>query len=235
MAEELDALTPEQRRLVEDHLDLVKLLAQQVVFKLKRHLDWSDLLQIGREGLLEAATTYNALAGWKFRTFAKGRVLGAMYNAYAREVAEEDRVKALTRKSGYEFLSTQARHGDVLTDMDGKADERLHDHCGGMAASMFAAAIGAVKPETPEQVAATHESFRRGRAALQRAVEKLPDRDARLLTLRYDEGWPLRDVGLELRIPDPGVYRQHDRIVRRLRAILAAAGVTELPPREDEL
>ena len=80
-----------------------------------------------------------------------------------------------------------------------------------------------------------HQTHAQGLALLERAMAKLRPVEATVLRMHDLEGRPLSDVGEELGIRHPGVYATHDRAMKRLDAILRADGVTEMPPREDEL
>jgi DNA-directed RNA polymerase specialized sigma24 family protein len=54
-------------------------------------------------------------------------------------------------------------------------------------------------------------------------IESLPPEERRLLTLRFQKGWPARRIAEELGLPGPrDVYTVIDRIVRGLRRILKA-------------
>jgi len=154
MSEGGGGLTPKQRELAEQGLRLVPIIAREMVPKLRKHFNLEALLSFGYEGLTEAARAFDApLLHDKraFPRFAKHRIRGAMLDAYAREVAEQERVSTLCRKAGLSFRERQRRQGDVHTDLDGKAEERLLDYTGGLTGSLFAAALGVIKAANPEE------------------------------------------------------------------------------------
>jgi RNA polymerase sigma factor FliA len=100
---------------------------------------------------------------------------------------------------------------------------------------LFAAAVGAEKALDPEDDLARRECRARALAALPRVRRKLTPREAEVVTRHYFDGEPLEDIGKALRILHPGVYRLHDRAIKRMGALMRLESVRELPPREDEL
>ncbi|WP_437303759.1 sigma factor-like helix-turn-helix DNA-binding protein [Sorangium sp. So ce388] len=70
---------------------------------------------------------------------------------------------------------------------------------------------------------------------LRSSLARLTPREAEVLSMHYVDGKPLREVGATLRIPHPGAHRLHDRAIVRLGKLVRAAGLSEPPPREDEL
>jgi RNA polymerase sigma factor FliA len=232
------ALTAKQQALVLQGLRLVKSIALEELPRLSRRFTLEELISIGQEGLNQAAKAFDAPLlhdEHAFDHFAKHRIRGAMRDANRSERREQARVSALAVKSGVAFLERQRREGDAMTDRDGKAEERLITRGGATAASMFSAAVGAVLAENAEEAFALRRIHARGIAALRRAIAKLNPNDARVIQAHYFEQRPLKAIGEELRLRHPAVYRVHDRALVRLDALLRAEGLTELPPREDEL
>ncbi|MGK4002867.1 sigma-70 family RNA polymerase sigma factor [Sorangium sp. So ce1036] len=230
-----DRLTPAQQALVASAVDEVSGVARGLAARLRFRLSFDELVSLGHAGLVEAARVYDPARGDSFPRFARYRIRGAMLDGYAREAAEQERVLALCMKGGYDFVGRRRRQGDVMTDIDGKAEERLLDHVDGLAASVFATAVGAAKPATAEDALSRRERHDRAHALLRSTLARLTPREAEVLSMHYLEGRPLNEVGGALRIPHPGAYRVHDRAIVRLGKLMRAAGVTELPPREDEL
>ncbi|XXY44090.1 sigma-70 family RNA polymerase sigma factor [Sorangium sp. So ce269] len=235
MDEPSEKLTPAQQALVASALHEVSRAARRLAPRLRKHLSFDELMALGRTGLVEAALAYDPAQNDSFPRFARYRVRGAMLDGYLREADEQARVIALCLQGGYDYIARRRRQGDVMTDVDGKAEERLLDHVDGLAASVFATAAGAAKPATGEEALSRRERHDRAHAQLRSALAKLLPREAEVLSMHYLEGRPLKEIGGALRLPHPGAYRVHDRAIVRLGKLLHAAGVTEAPPREDEL
>ncbi|WP_437295423.1 sigma-70 family RNA polymerase sigma factor [Sorangium sp. So ce426] len=234
MADPEGRLTPAQQALVASALHEVSLAACKLAPKLRKHLSSDELMSLGRAGLVEAALAYDPAQDDSFPRFARHRIRGAMLDGYLGEAEEQDRVIALCLKGGYDYLGRRRRQGDVMTDMDGKAEERLLDHVDALAACLFATAAGMAKPPTGEEALSRREQHARAHALLRSALAKLTPREAEVLSMHYLEGRPLLEIGGALRLRHPGAYRVHDRAIARLGNLLRAAGMTEPPPREDE-
>ncbi|AUX29219.1 MULTISPECIES: sigma-70 family RNA polymerase sigma factor [Sorangium] len=235
MDELREMLTPAQQALAASALHEVSGVARRLSPRLRKHLSFDELMSLGRTGLIEAALAYDPAQNDSFPRFARHRIRGAMLDGYLREAREQDRVIALCLQGGYDYIARKRRYGDVMTDVDGKAEERLLDHLDGVAASVFATAAGVAKPATGEEALSRRERHARAHALLRSTLKRLTPREAEVLSMHYVEGQPLKEVGGALRLPHPGVYRVHDRAIVRLGKLLHAAGVTEAPPREDEL
>src|SRR5262249_370892 len=59
--------------------------------------------------------------------------------------------------------------------------------------------------------------------ALTRAVERLPDRERRIVAMHYYEGMKFKEIGAELGVSEPRISQLHARALHRLRWLLGAA------------
>ena len=74
-------LTQRQRdKLVEDHLSLVKFVAQKIARRLPPNVELDDLVSSGSEGLLDASRKYDPSRDNTFKTYAEIRISGAMFD-----------------------------------------------------------------------------------------------------------------------------------------------------------
>lgn len=107
---------PVRHALVEHHLGWVRLIVREVQAEFRApHAEWSDYLHYGTVGLLEAIERFDPDYGVEFRTFARKRVRGAIFNgignfvAIAREHSTvdrnlRDRAQSLIEDSGHDPL-----------------------------------------------------------------------------------------------------------------------------------
>ena len=70
---------------------------------------------------------------------------------------------------------------------------------------------------------------------MERCLKKLKPNEARVLREHHLDGRPLSQIGRDMKLQHPAVYRIHDEAAKRLHALLDVEGVTALPPRDDEL
>jgi RNA polymerase sigma factor FliA len=178
--------------LVADHLDLVATVARRTYRECQRRIDLEELVAIGNQGLVEAASRYRSDGGASFSTFAFHRVRGAMLDA-VRRAAPLPRgvIRAL------------------------RAGERVRDP---WKLNLGSARIGAGEAADPSQRPADEllETEQR-RAAVRGAIGALPARERALVVDHYYEETTLQDAGRALGVSKSRASRIHGRAVTRLR------------------
>lgn len=222
---------------------LVRRLALQMIAKLPASVDLDDLIQAGMIGLLDAAQRYQGDQGAQFETYASQRIRGAMLdqlrendwlprsmrsNARRVERAVHEAEQRLGRSPQETEVAEQLGvpldeyqsllgdlHGSQLIyyeDFDQKGGEEpfLDRHCVDDSDPLASLMDGAF------------------RQALIDAIERLPEREKLLLSLYYDQGLNLREIGAVMEVSESRVCQLHSQAVARLRVKLrdfAAAGV----------
>jgi RNA polymerase sigma factor for flagellar operon FliA len=218
-------------RLVEENLDLVRSIAGKLRRSLGRHLDLDELVAYGCKGLVEAASRFDSKQGVVFSTFAYYRIRGAMLDGlramgwysrgdYARYRAEERATEYLRNLAEREGAATApaGQAGDVAETL-----AQIAEVLGGVAAvhitSLEAAASVTDErlPPPDQQLQSLHLQAR-----ARRALEKLPDKERRLLQLHYFEDRNLEVASAELGLSKSWGCRLHARAVDRLRKVLEA-------------
>jgi RNA polymerase sigma factor FliA len=86
------------RRLIEEHLPLVKHIVFQVAVHFPRHVDREELARAGALGLVEAARRYDESRGVPFDRFAAQRIRGAILDAVRAADWAPRSVRTLARK-----------------------------------------------------------------------------------------------------------------------------------------
>jgi RNA polymerase sigma factor for flagellar operon FliA len=231
---EYEQTVPESSEiLVERHAPLVKRIAVHLLGRLPDGIEIDDLIQAGLIALLGAARSYSAEKGASFETYASIRVRGAMLDevrandwaprsvyrkqrqlnaaiqavesrstkrAGAKEIAEElglsldEYFSMLSATSTARMFSLdQAEHGSDV------AAERRIDHTANPLAELES------------------EEFREAMAA---AVGKLPEREALMMALYYDEELNLKEIGAVLGVSESRVCQIHTQALARLRSRL---------------
>lgn len=232
---EREKLTDEQWARFLEHRGLVEMVASEMMPKLGGRFTFKDALALGEDGLIKAVLNHDPLRDDTFRRYAITRIRGAMWGALRKLSSEEERVRGLCNAAVMDTLTRRRREGDAFTDLDGRAEERLLDHAGGLAACMFATVAGAAPPKDPEEELVAQEENAQGKAALGRVMKKLGPQEEKVIALRYEQGKDLAEVQRLLHVRHPAGYRLHDRTLVKLHKLLEAEGVTGLPPRDDEI
>ncbi len=220
----------ERDRLVEDHLDLVRSIAGKLKRSLGRNLDMDDLVAYGCKGLIEAAGRFDASLGVSFTTFAYYRIRGAMLDGMRAMswYSRSDLARYRAEERANEYLQSQAEQpaskgGDAAETLD-----EIADILGGVAA-VHITSLEAATHATDERLAPPdqllHTMAMQARA--RKAMEKLPERERRMVQLYYFEGRQIDEVSREMGLSKSWGSRLHTRAVNRLREILEAEETRE--------
>jgi RNA polymerase sigma factor for flagellar operon FliA len=218
--------------IVVQHAQLVKRIAYHLVNRLAGNVDVDDLIQAGMIGLLEAAGKYEPSKGANFETFAGIRIRGAMLDEVRRSDWTPRSVHQKLRRVTDAMRTVEARTGgegrdaDVARELGLSIDEyhdvlrdatscRLFSLEQSQEEGAFFQPSGEIAPGP--HASATDEQFR---AALADAIDTLPEREALVLSLYYDEELNLKEIGAVLGVSESRVSQIHSKAVVRLRARL---------------
>jgi RNA polymerase sigma factor FliA len=226
---------PEVIERFNEQLELVNLIAHQVSRSVGRYVEWDDLVNDGREGLLLAARRFDPSRGVPFRAYANFRVHGAMIDGVRRmsflprRALERLAALAAANRAGEGQLEPTFRAADADP---GQAEATLIEQ---LALTATACAFGMVAPwldgkaeqlagadpETPEAQLARAELL----AHIQRVISELEvKREADILRLHYFENQPLDAIAQELELDKSWISRLHaramDRVTKRMRNLV---------------
>ncbi len=219
-------------QLVERHAGLVRRIAHHLLARLPDSVLLDDLLQSGMVGLLEAARNFDAGKGASFETFAGIRIRGAMLDEIRRGDWVPRSVHKHSRQIADAIAAVQRREGrnaedrEVAEELGVSLDSyfaMLRDTSNGKILEMddFDAGIDH-HAEEGSLVASPFEDMARGRflGELSRHIKSLPEREALVLSLYYDEELNLKDIGQVLGVSESRVSQIHSQAMHRLRAKL---------------
>ncbi|MBO1519173.1 RNA polymerase sigma factor FliA [Oceanisphaera pacifica] len=219
-------------QLIERHAGLVRRIAYHLLARLPDNVLVDDLIQSGMVGLLEATRNFDASKGASFETFAGIRIRGAMLDEMRRGDWVPRSVHKHSRQVADAIAQVQAREGRNATDRE-VADElkvslevyyaMLRDTSNGKILDMdeFEAGIDA-------HVEVGHHSDnpfddmakQRFQTSLSQHIKTLPEREAMVLSLYYDEELNLKEIGQVLDVSESRVSQIHSQAMHRLRAKL---------------
>jgi RNA polymerase sigma factor for flagellar operon FliA len=216
-------------RLVEENLDLVRSIAGKLKRSLGRNLDLDELVAYGSKGLVEAASRFDSSKGVTFSTFAYYRIRGAMLDGlrtmgwysrgdYARYRAEERANEYLHNLAEREDAAPAGQARDAAATL-----EEIAEILSGVA-TVHITSLEAAAGVTDERLPPPDQQLERlhMHARTRRAMDKLPEKERRLLQLHYFEDRNLEVAGVELGLSKSWASRLHARAVDRLRKVLEA-------------
>jgi RNA polymerase sigma factor for flagellar operon FliA len=184
------------------YMPLVHQVVARVLRKLPPNVLRDDLVGAGAFGLIDALRK-SVDRGPAFEWYARIRIRGAVVD----ELRTQD---WLTRRARTRVARAQAvgeSSGAAVVGFDDLPDAQAH---------------GLVD----DSIATPHEQVERrlDRAALERAVALLPEREANIVAWHYFDGVPFKVIAGRLGVSEPRVSQLHARAMGRLRLALAEMG-----------
>ncbi len=217
--------------LVEQHADLVQRIAHHLLGRLPPNVLLEDLVQAGMIGLLEASRNFDASKGASFATFSGIRIRGAMLDEIRRGDWVPRSVHRNSRRIAGAISQVEKQHGRDAKDTEvafelGVGLNEYHTmlkdvSCGkligiedlGVSEDTLSSPHSEVKDQPLEGF--TGERFQ---SALAECITQLPEKEALVLSLYYDEELNLREIGEVLSVSESRVSQIHSQAVHRLKA-----------------
>jgi len=239
-------MTPEQERVLLEHLPIVRFLARRIHERLPQHVDIEDLISAGVVGLMDAFAKFDPEKKVQFRSYAQFRIRGAILDSLRmldwspRELrrkgrAVEEAIRKLTARFGRppsesevseEMSLSLEEYQQLLGDLKGLEIGTLHVERNEDSGDEELAYV----PGKPEEDPLFHCLRSELEERLTEAIAKLPDRERLVMTLYYYEEMTMREIGLALGVVESRISQVHASAVTRLRAALkdlASKGVFE--------
>ncbi len=221
----------DQNALIERHAQLVKRIGLHLMARLPSSVQLDDLIQAGMIGLLEAARNYDGGKGASFETYAGIRIRGSMIDEIRRGDWVPRSVHRNTRRISdaigvvEQLCGRDAKDVEVAQTMGVSLDEyhsMLNEAaCGrvvgiedlGVSDDALTDASDADDNRTFTGIA--RERFQQ---ALAEGITHLPEREALVLSLYYDEEMNLKEIGQILNVSESRISQIHSQAMHRLRA-----------------
>ena len=236
-------LTPEARRLIEEHLPLVDHITRRVTASFPRHVEREELLRAGVLGLVEAAARFDPSKG-RFANFAGRRIEGAILDEVRRRSWAPRSVRNRARSLGQleETLTQQLGappSDEVLARAAGLSPRELADHRARSARGWIDTldrSSGEDGPSMAEVVAdpeakATDEVIEEEelRAYLRSAVVNLPERHRLVIVGYFLEGRSMDELARLLGVSQSRVSQLKDYALQLMRAGIESQYAEERP------
>jgi len=219
--------------LVERHAPLVKRIAAHLLGRLPDGIEIDDLIQVGLIAMLEAARSYSADKGASFETYASIRVRGAMLDEVRANDWAPRSVYRKQRQLNAAIQAVESRKGqhasaqEIAEELGVSLDDYFAMLNTTSAARMFSldqseegsefTAERQIDRKSNPVVELESEEFREEMAA---AIGKLPEREAMVMSLYYDEELNLKEIGAVLGVSESRICQIHGQALARLRACL---------------
>jgi len=216
--------------LIERHSQLVNKIAYHLMARLPASVLVDDLIQSGMIGLLEAARNFDVNKGASFETFAGIRIRGAMLDEMRRgdwvprsvhknsrtiasAIAEVERTTGRNAKEAEvakQLSISLPEYQQMLRDVNSSKLVAYEDFGG--------SDEGIVNPSDNQDTTFNEVSEVQFSAKLVKMIKELPEREALVLSLYYDEELNLKEIGLVLEVSESRVSQIHSQALHRLKA-----------------
>ena len=217
--------------LVEKHAPLVKRIAYHLLARLPASVQVDDLIQAGMIGLIEAAKNFDGGKGASFETFAGIRIRGSMLDEIRRGDWTPRSVHRNARLIAETIAELEAELGRDVKDVEvaEKLDITLDEYHHMLSDVSSGRIIGIEDLGITEDALVTandlendnlyeeqaNDSFQQ---ALIKNISSLPEREAIVLSLYYNDELNLKEIGEVLSVSESRVSQIHSQALVRLRA-----------------
>ena len=220
-------------QLVITHAGLVKKIAHHLKGRLPANILVDDLIQSGMIGLLEAAKNFDGGKGASFETFAGIRIRGAMLDELRRgdwvprSVHRNNRTVLAAVDSLEKKLGRGAHDHEIAEKLGISLDEyaqMLNDIVSGKIIGIEDLGVSddviVVDGDDNSDNSFNEMASDRFQSALSQAIKTLPEKEALVLSLYYDEELNLKEIGLVLNVSESRVSQIHSQAMLRLKGRL---------------
>lgn len=237
------ALTDEDRKLVEDHQPVVRSVASHLGRRLPPNIDKADLVQDGLLGLMEALLRWTKeLTGTHFESYVALRAQGAMIDGLraadpvSRQVRKdmrrvEEALQQLSHRLGRpptegelaeRLAMSLADYQQLLQDAQGYVLISLQDLTGDNVDQY----LKRCELDNADPLALLERAALR--QALAESIQLLPRKSQILLTLYYEHEMKMHEIGRHLGLSEARISQMHTQSIAQLRASLADRDVQRL-------
>ncbi|HYG44054.1 MAG TPA: RNA polymerase sigma factor FliA [Bordetella sp.] len=224
---------------------LVRKLALQMLARLPASVQLDDLIQAGMIGLLDAARRYQETPDAQFETYATTRIRGAMLDELRsqdwlpRSVrSKSKRIEAAIQQKEHELMRPPSE-GEIAGALEMPLDQyqaMLNDARGVQILHYDDLGAGDTDDrgwhDSPADMSGNPlDALLTGdlRRALVGAIEALPEREKLVLSLCYEQGLNLKEIGAVLEVTEARVCQLRSQATARIRARLKEGAWHELP------
>jgi RNA polymerase sigma factor for flagellar operon FliA len=219
--------------LVEAYLPLVEFLADRILQRLPRCVEGDDLRSAGVFGLMAAIDGFDMTRGIKFETYCSVRVRGAILDELrARDwVPRVVRSKAQKREQAARALAAQLGRQPGVHEIAAHLgwSERDVDDAARAAGGAAVLSLGGGEDASERHGGGrldSLEDYREGGDPVERVQRRdlaalvynaLTPKERKVVTLYYNEGVTMREIGVVLGLSESRVCQIHSRVLKRLR------------------
>ena len=223
-------------QLITEYLPYVKRIVHRIAVHLPSTIDIEDLMNVGVIGLIQAVDRYDPKRDNKFMTYAVFRIRGAVLS----ELRSRDFLSRANRRKIRNLenvhLKLEQKLGREVDEFEiaeemGIDIEQVHrtKQMSGISFISFEELGFSSKDEKEKLInylidseddALTVTRLKELKAAVARAIEKLPEKERLVISLYYLDELTMKETGKVLNVTESRVSQIHSQAILRLRAKL---------------
>jgi RNA polymerase sigma factor for flagellar operon FliA len=213
------ALGESKAQILEKYGPYVRSLAAQVRKQFNSQFEMDELVAWGQIGLLEAAERFDARVGANFLTFAHYRIKGAIYDGLRKMGVLKGGAAAAERANAY--MGNLADRGGGGPSVEDDVRE-ISNAVTGLAMVFATSLEGTEGLQVSDEALPADEKIQleQMRRRVRAAIEKLPEKERKLLQGYYFQNKTLEEAGAEIGQSKSWASRLHARAVETLKQLL---------------
>lgn len=231
-----------REKLVLAYVGLVKTVVGRLSVRTLPGIDYDDLVSNGIIGLMDAIDRFDPSKGTRFEAYAAARIRGAILDACRKDDWVPRSVRQAAKQLERVYSKVENRLGRSADDMEiasemglsiEEFDKMLQEidatHLISLDESVpgmdeddqvsIADRIEDTSSPTPDELVAEASAVE----LLTEAVNRLPERERLVVSLYYQDGLTLKEIGEILGVTESRVSQLHTKAILRLRGRLTRA------------
>ncbi len=214
-------MTQREKR-INDNLGLVHSCAQR--FK-NRGVEYEDLFQAGCVGLIKAADGFDESRGYVFSTYAVPAILGEIKRIFrdggAVKVSRSMKERSKEIWSEKEKLENEKGYEPTLTEIAERVGLSVYETSELLLASQPVVSLTSGDSESDEKqfdipIDSEEEKINE-KLSLDKCIEELPEKDRKLIELRYFMSKTQTEVAKKMGMSQVQVSRREKKILKEIR------------------
>ena len=227
-----------RNRLAEIYYPIVVLVARQMAQTLSDEIDFGDIEGYGSEGLLDAIERFDPARGVLFSTFARYRIQGTIYDRIREYdwVSRRDRARERQLRQSREAFFLEHHRNPTVEEEAKLISTTLSSHeelVARLARSKMTPLLERQGEGTTLEIPSTDSGplaawlEAESSGVLRQAIDRLDERERRVVILTFAEELPLGEVSAQLGVTKSRVCQIRAQALRSLRQFLVQNGITE--------
>lgn len=229
--------TDNREAMVEKYLWLVKQIASKLIRSIK-NVEFDDLVGDGVFGLLKAIEQFDPQRGVKFETYATPVIRGSMLNGLRALDWVPERKRTKSRELHRAMEQFQAEHGrpgtetELAKELEISARE-VYDIIAELGSAYLLSLeqpvtaggedsrtiMDTIEDKSLREPAEEYQ-FEEAQRSLKESIDKLPERENRLIKAYYLEGKSFEAIAQEMSVSKQRISQIHARAISKLRKAL---------------